>query len=221
MRHREDTTAPSPPGGIRAGWAAAPRCMVAVLLLFAISAAAMGCSDRTGPGAATSLAGPPPETTSPGDTTPRPPTTTGTAPDTNTTDGAASGGTSTTADEGAVSGDLETLRRLAISQYQEQDLEAATRTYEAMLALEDTDPLTHNNYANVLRDLGRAADAEKEYERALALDATLVTTYLNLAALHLREQNQAKALSVLDRGIAATAGADRLRLQDMKNQIAG
>ncbi len=229
MRERGELTASSRHGVVRAVAAAVPTCLVAVLLLLALSASAAGCAGGNDPSAATTLVGPPPETTSPSGTTP---TTAGTASNTTSdpipagtsdpgaTDGAP-GGTSSTEGDGTVSGDLETLRRLAISQYQAQDLAAAARTYQAMLALDDTDPLIHNNYANVLRDLGRSADAEREYERALSLDAALVTTYLNLAALHLREQDREKALSVLDRGIAATTGADRSRLQDMKNQIAG
>jgi len=196
--------------------------VIAILLVLAVAAATTGCAERTDPGATTTLAGAPSETTSPGRVTP----TTSGATDGTTGGTSAAGttsapGTPTTSGAGGVSGDLEALGRLAISQYQEQDLTGAARTYQAMLALDDTDPLIHNNYANVLRDLGRSAEAEKEYERALALDATLATTYLNLAALHLRGQDTAKAISVLDRGIAATAGADRLRLQDLKNQIAG
>ncbi len=199
---------------------AAPVYVIAILLVLTVAAATTGCAERTDPGATTTLAGPPPKTTSPGGATPA--TFDGTSGTTSGAPGATSApGTSTTAGPGRVTGDLEALGRLAIAQYQAQDLTGAALTYQAMLALDDTDPLIHNNYANVLRDLGRSAEAEKEYERALALDPTLATTYLNLAALHLRDQNTAKAMSVLNRGIAATAGADRLRLQELKSQIAG
>jgi len=111
--------------------------------------------------------------------------------------------------------DLVAMQELAIAQYQTERYAEAADTYSAMLAVKD-DALTRNNRANVLRDWGKTADAEAEYEKAIALDPALVVAYVNLSAVYLREQDTDKAIATLDRGIAKTTGEDQQRLKDIK-----
>jgi Tfp pilus assembly protein PilF len=114
--------------------------------------------------------------------------------------------------------DLDALQALAVAQYNTQAYEDAAATYQKMLQLEDS-ALTRNNYANVLRDWGKADEAKAEYEKALSADPTLTVAYINLAGVYLREKNTAEAFKVLDRGIAATIGEDRTRLTNYKEQL--
>jgi tetratricopeptide (TPR) repeat protein len=110
------------------------------------------------------------------------------------------------------------LQELAIAQYQTQRYEEAASTYAAMLAVDDV-AVTHNNLANVLRDWGKIAQARAEYEKAILLDPGLTIAYINLASLNLREGDDAGALDVLERGIAASAEVDRGRLEGLKATI--
>lgn len=111
--------------------------------------------------------------------------------------------------------DLAALQELAIAQYQTERYAEAVDTYKAMLAVKD-DALTRNNMANVLRDWNKTDEAKTEYEKAITLDPTMAVPYINLSALYLREQDTDKAISTLDRGIAATTGAEQQRLKDIK-----
>ncbi len=114
--------------------------------------------------------------------------------------------------------DLAALQELAIAQYQTQRYSDAAATYKKMLAIAD-EPITHNNYANVLRDWGKNDEAKQEYEKALAADPQLTAAYLNLSSVYLTEESTSKAYEVLDRGIANTNGEDQQRLKDVKAQL--
>jgi len=110
---------------------------------------------------------------------------------------------------------LDALQELAIAYYQTKKFAEAAATYEAMLAVRD-DPMTRNNYANVLRDWGKTAEAKAEYGKAIAASPSLVVAYINLASVWVGEGDVGEAVKVLDRGIGATSGEDKTRLESYK-----
>jgi len=114
--------------------------------------------------------------------------------------------------------DLATLQELAIAQYNTEQYQAAAQTYEKMLSISDQ-PMTRNNFANVLRDWGRTAEAKAEYQKAIAADPTLTVAYVNLATVLVREGNKDEAIELLGRGIEQTQGSDQERLQAYKDQL--
>lgn len=114
--------------------------------------------------------------------------------------------------------DLAVLAELAVAQYQTARYDDAVGTYKKMLEIEDQ-PLIRNNYANVLRDAGRKDEAKEEYEKAITADPALTVAYVNLATTLMTEDKKEDALSVLDRGIANTAGEDQERLQAIKEDL--
>ena len=63
------------------------------------------------------------------------------------------------------------------------DRNAANSYFEAALRLQPNDPQILNNHGNLLRDLGRGADALRCYERALAAAPNLADAVLNRALL--------------------------------------
>jgi Tfp pilus assembly protein PilF len=114
--------------------------------------------------------------------------------------------------------DLVALQALAVAQYNSTDYDGATATYLKMLQIKD-DPMTRNNYANVLRDAGKKDEAKAEYEKAIAADPTLTVAYLNLSVMYSSENNLTEANKVLDRGIAGTTGDDQTRLKNYKQKL--
>ncbi len=114
--------------------------------------------------------------------------------------------------------DLTALQELAIAQYNTGRYEEAAATYQKMLQLKD-DAFTHNNYGNVLRDWNKVDEAKAEYEKAISSDPTLVTAYLNLASVLAAKGEMSEALAVLDRGLAATTGEDKERLETFKQKL--
>jgi arylsulfatase A-like enzyme/Flp pilus assembly protein TadD len=69
------------------------------------------------------------------------------------------------------------------------------------------------NAAGSLVKLGRPAEAEKEYRRALALDPTLAEAASNLARLERQRGDGATALATLDRAIAAGSHGPQVYLE--------
>lgn len=114
--------------------------------------------------------------------------------------------------------DLAALQALAVAQYNSHNYDGAVATYLKMLQISN-DPMTRNNYANVLRDAGKKDEAKAEYEKAIAADPTLTVAYLNLSVMYSTEDNIAEANKVLDRGIAGTTGDDQTRLKNYKVQL--
>jgi tetratricopeptide (TPR) repeat protein len=114
--------------------------------------------------------------------------------------------------------DLTALQNLAVAQYNARKYDAAGLTYQKMLQIKD-DPTTHNNYANVLRDQSKFAEAEVEYQKAIAGDPALTIAYVNLASTYKLQGNVPEAEKILDQGIAHTVGADKQRLQDYKTKV--
>jgi tetratricopeptide (TPR) repeat protein len=116
--------------------------------------------------------------------------------------------------------DLAALQELAIAQYNTGKYEQAATTYQKMLQLKD-DALTHNNYANVLRDWKKLDEAKAEYEKAISGDAKLITAYVNLVAVLEAQGNISGAIEVLDRGLQVMTGSDKTRLETYKAKLSG
>lgn len=114
--------------------------------------------------------------------------------------------------------DLTALQALAVAQYNLKKYDEAAATYEKMLAVKD-EPLTHNNYGNVLRDAGKNDLAIAQYQKAIAGDPTLVVAYVNLAVMYSTVGDIANADKVLSQGIAATTGDDQTRLKAVKTKL--
>ena len=64
---------------------------------------------------------------------------------------------------------FEALNLLGVIKAQTQRLQEAAALLEHAVAVRPGNATTHNNYANVLRDLGRFQEALEHYDRALAL----------------------------------------------------
>jgi Tfp pilus assembly protein PilF len=116
--------------------------------------------------------------------------------------------------------DLTALQALAIAQYQLKKYDDAAATYEKMLAIKD-EPLTHNNYGNVLRDSGKNDLAIAQYQKAIDGDPTLVVAYINLSVMYSNAGDKANADKVLSQGIAATTGDGQTRLKAVKAELDG
>jgi tetratricopeptide (TPR) repeat protein len=114
--------------------------------------------------------------------------------------------------------DLTALQDLAVAQYNTGRYEEAAATYLKMLQLKD-DAVTHNNYGNVLRDWKKNDEAKAQYEKALSMDPSLVTAYINLTGILVKEGNLAEAKKLLDRGIAATSGEGQSQLKNYKDTL--
>jgi tetratricopeptide (TPR) repeat protein len=113
---------------------------------------------------------------------------------------------------------LETLQELAIAQYNTGKYEQAAATYQKMLQLKD-DAFTHNNYANVLRDWQKTDEAIANYEKAISLDSSLATPYVNLASVLARQGLTAEAIALLQKGLNAVSAAEASRLQTYLEQL--
>jgi tetratricopeptide (TPR) repeat protein len=114
--------------------------------------------------------------------------------------------------------DLAALQALAVAQYNSNDYDGATGTYLKMLQISD-DPMTRNNYANVLRDAGKKDEAKAEYLKAITADPTLTVAYLNLSVMYAAEKNITEANKILDQGIAALPADDQKRLKTYKESL--
>jgi len=113
---------------------------------------------------------------------------------------------------------LQTLQDLAIAQYNTGKYEEAAATYEKMLSLEDT-AFTRNNYANVLRDWEKTEDAITNYQKAISMDNTLVTPYLNLASILVREGRIEEAKDTLESAQSSVSAEDQERVDAYLEQI--
>ena len=116
--------------------------------------------------------------------------------------------------------DLAALQALAVAEYQLKKYDDAAATYEKMLAIKD-EPLTHNNYGNVLRDAGKNDLAIAQYQKAIDGDPTLVVAYINLSVMYTNAGDKANADKVLSQGIAATTGDGQTRLKTVKAELDG
>ena len=94
---------------------------------------------------------------------------------------------------------FEALNLLGIIQAQTQHLQEAAALLARAAALRPDNATVHNNYANVLRDLGRPREALAAYDRAVALAPRYAEAFNNRGA----------ALQALARFDAALASYDR------------
>jgi len=110
------------------------------------------------------------------------------------------------------------LLDLAVAYYNLNRFEEAAATYEKLLALAD-DAFTRNNYGNVLRDWGKTEEAKAAYLQAIATDERLITPYLNLVSLCVKDGDIATAKAAVERGVAATQGEDKTKLEGLLTQL--
>lgn len=118
----------------------------------------------------------------------------------------------------AAPNNLDLLQKLAVAQFQTGRLEEAAATYEKMLEIKD-DAFTRNNYANVLRDLGKTEEAKALYEEAMAADPTLVHPYVNLAHLLIDEGDGQGALELLTSALDKVTGDDKTSIQSFIDRL--
>lgn len=110
------------------------------------------------------------------------------------------------------------LLDLAVAYYNLNRFEEAAATYEKLLALAD-DAFTRNNYGNVLRDWGKTDEAKAAYLQAIATDKTLITPYLNLVTLCVKEGDIETAKAAVKQGVAAMQGEDKAKLEQVLTQL--
>lgn len=97
---------------------------------------------------------------------------------------------------------FEALNLLGIIEAQTQHLEEAAALLARAVAVRPDDATVHNNYGNVLRDLGRAREAAVEYDRAIALNPHYAEAFNNRGGALQALSEPAAALSSYDRAIA-------------------
>jgi protein O-GlcNAc transferase len=99
--------------------------------------------------------------------------------------------------------EIRLLANLASALRQSGDREGALGYLGAALRQDGAAPELWFNYGNLLRDLGRANEAEQAYRRALVLDPGLYRAATNLANLLADLQRTDEALDLHSRAIAA------------------
>ena len=99
---------------------------------------------------------------------------------------------------------FEALNLLGIIQAQTHRPQEAAALLARAAALRPDNATLHNNYGNVLRDLGRAREAAAEYERAIALDSHYAEAFNNRGGA-------LQALAELDAAVASYDQAIALR----------
>lgn len=118
----------------------------------------------------------------------------------------------------AAPNNLQVLQEMAVAQFQTGRLEEAVATYEKMLEIDD-DAFTRNNYANVLREMGKVEEAKALYEQAMATEPSLIHPYVNLAYILLDEDDVAGALEILRTGLDKVTGEDKTSIQSLIDQL--
>ena len=114
--------------------------------------------------------------------------------------------------------DRGALEQLGIAYYQAKQYDKAEATYLKRLDLEDSAEI-RNNLGNVYRDWGKREKAIAEYEKAIALDPSLVYPYSNLAQLYMMTGDNERAIKIAQAGIEKTSGAARGQLQALLDAL--
>ncbi len=83
------------------------------------------------------------------------------------------------------------------------DFERAERLYYACLAAAPRDAIVRFNLGNVLRELGRIAEAKVHYQAALETEPAFAEAHFNLAHLAMKAENTAEAIAHLERAVIA------------------
>jgi tetratricopeptide (TPR) repeat protein len=97
----------------------------------------------------------------------------------------------------------ELLAEQAQAAAEAKDVAMAQRLYRKVMRIEPNDPAAAFNLGNLLRSLGRNAEAEATYRAATRADPRFAEAWYNLADM-LDDQNQPeKAISCLDRALDA------------------
>ena len=64
------------------------------------------------------------------------------------------------------------------------DYDKSAAAFSKAIQADPTSPFVHNNYGNVLKKLGRIAEARAEYQEALRIEPTYKDARANLDALN-------------------------------------
>src|SRR5262249_22582203 len=83
------------------------------------------------------------------------------------------------------------------------DFERAERLYYACLSAAPRDAIVRFNLGNVLRELGRIAEAKVHYQAALETEPSFAEAHFNLAHLAMQAENAAEAITHLERAVIA------------------
>ena len=94
------------------------------------------------------------------------------------------------------------LNSLGIAHGENQELEAAEQAFRRALKVKPTYAEAHYNLAKLLRQRGKLAESLTEYERAHALEPSMIPFQLGLAAIHRLHGRPERALAVLRSGIS-------------------
>jgi tetratricopeptide (TPR) repeat protein len=81
------------------------------------------------------------------------------------------------------------------------DLGAAERLYYACLSASPRDPVVRFNIGNVIRDLGRAAEAKAHYLAAIVAEPSFAEAHFNLGHLAMSAGHIAEAVAHLERAV--------------------
>lgn len=80
----------------------------------------------------------------------------------------------------------EGMNKLAFVLAKQGDKESAQRYYEASLAVEPNDDMTHNALATLLSSMDKNEAAEEHYKKAIEIDDNYEVTWFNYANLMLK-----------------------------------
>ena len=94
----------------------------------------------------------------------------------------------------------------------------AIERYQAKIARHPDDSDLYVGYGNVLRFLGRFEEARAQYQRAMEVDPLNPHPYVEMSVLALKQRNNSKAISLLERAIEV-ARAGPLSEQDKEMVI--
>ncbi len=79
---------------------------------------------------------------------------------------------------------VDAINNIGITYAQMHDYDKSAAAFSKAIQADPTSPFVHNNYANVLKKLGRIAEARAEYQEALRIEPTYKDARANLDALN-------------------------------------
>ena len=111
---------------------------------------------------------------------------------------------------------------LAVALGEEKDAAGALAIYDTMIARDEQGELraiAHANRGNLHEAAGSEALATADYEEAITRDPKRAAHYQNYARLFTKRKRWKEALAVVERGLAALTGDDRLLLMIERARI--